>query len=184
MLDRNFVINLSYRDTDMNYYILHLYNIPVQINAKTIVELGQGQSTYALCAAANKTQGEFYSFDMGPNGHLRLYPEGEGILEQEPRYHFEMIKSQEAGRKWNKPIDFLLHDTSHRYEETKEELELWPKWIRKRGVYVMHDTGHEAGDGMGCRKALDEWYLKNMDNWTIVHLQDPKIVGMSILIKI
>ena len=116
------------------------------------------------------------------------YPEGEGILEQEPKCHFLQGDTRDVEKKWQIPwigeVDFMLHDTSHRYEETKAELEIYPKLIRKRGIYTMHDTGHEAGDGMGCRQALNEWYEKNKEEWTIVHLLDTKIIGMSVLCKI
>ena len=107
MIDRNYVINLANRNTDINEYLMSIYNIPVQINAQTIVELGAGQSTYALTAVANKTGGEFYSIDLGEDSHLRLFPEGKGVLEQEPRYHFINKKALEAVKTWSFPIDFL-----------------------------------------------------------------------------
>jgi cephalosporin hydroxylase len=185
MIDRNFVINLAHRNTDINEYLMSLYNMAIQINAQTIVELGAGQSTFALTAAAIKTGGEFYSIDLSINSRERLYDEGSGaMLDTEPKYHFIQGDDREIAKTWKKEIDFLLHDTDHLYESTLAELRLWTSFIKKRGIYVMHDTGHEAGDGMGCRKALNEWHEQNKERWIVVHLLDTKILGMSVLIKI
>ena len=54
-------------------------------------------------AAANKTGGEIYSIDVGWGAHLRLYPQGEGLLEKEPRFHFI-----EAARACAKPCGTYL----------------------------------------------------------------------------
>lgn len=184
MIDRNYIANLAQSDTDINVYLMSLYNIPVQINAQTIVELGAGQSTFALTAAANMTKGQFYSFDMGPAPQTwcRGFPTGIGILENEERFHFTQISDIDAEKSWSKPIDFLFLDTSHTYQHTRQELEVWPRHVRQGGIFVMHDTAHEAGDGMGCRKALNEWI--DSSKYTIVHLLDPKIIGLSIMVKL
>lgn len=185
MLDRNFVLNLANRSTDINEYIMSLYNIPVQINARTIVELGAGQSTYALTAAANKTEGQFYSIDLFKSARDRLWEGRHGLmLDDEPRYHFVEGDDMKIVKTWDKPIDFLFIDTSHLYEHTKNELEAWTPHVLIGGVIMMHDTNHESGDGMGCRKALDEFVKKYPNNFAVVHLLDTKIIGMSILVKL
>lgn len=185
MLDRNYVINLALRDTDMNYFVMHLYNIPIQIKAKTIVELGAGQSTFAMTAAANVTGGEFYSIDLSLDARGRLYDEDLSILDKNPKYHFIGGDDMEIVKTWDKEIDFLLIDTSHTLEHTQAELAIWPTKVRKGGIIAMHDTAHEAGTGVGCRQALDEFMeSKEGENYRVVHLLDPKIIGMSILIKL
>lgn len=183
-LDRNYVMNQCQKNNDINEYLMSIYNIPVQLNAQTIVELGAGESTFALTAAANKTGGQFYSIDIGRGAVERFTPDGISILANEPRYYFIEGDTRVLGKTWDKMADFIFHDTSHVYDQTKIELDLWPKFVRKGGVYMMHDTGHEAGDGMGCRQALNEWYDLHKKEWAIVHLMDTKVLGASVLIKL
>lgn len=184
ILDRNYINNLAQYQTDINQYILSLYNIPVQINAQTIVELGSGQSTFAFLAAANKTNGQLYSFDIGPfpATPLRGFPTGESILTEASRLHYTQISDLEAEKTWNKPIDVLFLDTSHTYQHTKQELLVWPRHLRRNGIFIMHDTAHEAGDIMGCRQALNEWL--DSEKYTCVHLLDTLIIGLSVMVKL
>lgn len=184
MLDKNFVLQLAGRDTDINEYLMSLYNIPVQMKAQTIVELGAGQSTFALCAAVNKTAGQFYSIDLYKSARDRLWEGNHGMmLDDEPRYHFIQGNDMEIVKSWDKPIDFLFIDTSHQYEHTKQELEAWTPYVVGGGIIMMHDTGHESEDMKGCRRALDEFVEKNRDSFVDVHLLDRKLIGMSVLIK-
>lgn len=184
MLDEDFVRNLVKKDNEISEYLLSLYNIPVQINAKTIIELGAGESTFALTAAANKTEGEFYSIDIGEGAVERYSPGGLEVFKNEPRYHFIQGDDRKVVKTWNKGIDFLFLDTTHIYSHTKQELEEWIPFVVGGGVIAMHDTAHQSGDGTGCRKALDEFLEKNPDNFTVVHLLDTKHLGMSILVRL
>jgi predicted O-methyltransferase YrrM len=86
---------------------------------------------------------------------------------------------------WNKPIDFLFIDTSHTYEQTTLEIQRWFPLVRKGGQIAMHDTAQEDIIFQGCRKALDEFLLTDEGKkYSVVHLLDTKIMGMSILNKL
>src|SRR3990167_5373082 len=87
-LDYNYVKMLSERDSDISQHIMLLYIIPVLMSAQTIIELGAGQSSFALTAEASKTGGIVYSFDLTPESICRLFPEGEGVLEGHPKFRF------------------------------------------------------------------------------------------------
>lgn len=184
MLDFNYALQLAGRNTDMNEYILSLYNIVVQRNYKVVVELGAGQSTYALTAAVNATKGQFYSVDVTSVAPLRGFEQGEGVLEKEPRYHQIVLDDMDLVKKWDKEIDFLFIDSSHLYKHTLDELNSWPKFVKKGGIIMMHDTAHQSGIQMECRQALNEWLKTNGDDYGVVHLLDTKIAGMSILLKL
>lgn len=183
MIDFNFVLQLAGRNTDINEYLLSLYNIPVQMNAKMIVELGAGQSTYALTASANETKGQFYSIDVTEGAIARGYSLENNPLKDEERYHFILGDDMEVVKTWDKEIDFLFLDTSHLLEHTRAELKAWLPLVREGGVIMMHDTAHKTGDGMGCRQALNE-FLEENDNYFPLHLLDTKYIGMSILCKL
>jgi len=184
-IDFNYVNNLAFRDTDINEHLLDLYGVAVGMNAKVIVELGAGQSTYALTAAANETKGQLYSVDLGKDAVTRLFPQGEGVLDKEERYHFIQGDDMEIVKTWNTPIDFLFLDTSHLYEDTKKEIEAWFPKVKKGGIIAMHDVAHEEGLGTGCRKALDE-FMKSEEgkDYRVLQLLDTKHLGMAILIKL
>lgn len=183
MIDRNSVLNLAGKSTDINEYLMSIYNIPVQINAQTVVELGCGNSTVALLAAVNKTQGQLYCFDVGADSFTRSGLEDE--IRKEPRFHFTQGFVLESVKQWNKPIDFLLHDLSHLYDSTKDEIAAWFPFVRSGGIIFAHDTNHEAGDGMGCRQAYNEFMdSEEGKKYRIIHLLDTKILGGSVLIKL
>ena len=56
MIDSDFVWNLTLRDTDIKEHLMTLYSMVVMSKAKTILEIGSGQSTFALTAAANENE--------------------------------------------------------------------------------------------------------------------------------
>lgn len=179
MIDYDYVLMLSQRDTDIAQHLFHLYSVAIEINAKTIVEIGAGQSTHVLTAVVNKTNGEFYSHDLSLDARLRLFPEGEGILDKEPRYHFVGGDNLVTGLNWNKPIDLLFIDSSHTYAGTLAELNLWVKWVRKGGIICMHDTSRVWVD---CRKALDDFMADKKDQF--VRYQYENQNGFTILKKL
>ena len=178
-LDFNYVLMLAQRDTDISQHLLYLYLLAVFINAKTVVEIGAGQSTYALTAAVNTTKGEFYSHDLSLQARLRLFPEGEGVLDVEPRYHFVGGDNLITGINWKKPIDFLFIDSSHTYEGTRAELDLWVKWVRKGGIICLHDTSTSWVD---CRRALEDFLADKEGQFIRVQYENQN--GFTILKKL
>lgn len=182
-IDRNTILNIAGESSDMNEYILSLYNMPVQIGAKNIWEIGSGRSTLALVAAANKTGGHITSVDIGGWDTLNRWQNGESILKQEP--NFTMITGSSLDVELPKePIDFFFLDSGHTYQLTLDELNRWCPLVRKRGIIAMHDMAHEAGEQMQCRQAFNDWYKLHEEEYIVVHLLDTKITGMSIMVKI
>ena len=187
MIGFDYVLMLTQRDTDISQHLLYLYLLATEIGAKTVVEIGAGQSTYALTAAVNKTKGEFYSIDLSEESRLRLFPQGEGVLEKEPRYHFikgnSVINDTPLGdsvvKSWDKEIDFLFIDSAHTYDVTIKELNLWVKWVRKGGIICLHDTSTHWTD---CRKALEDYLADKKDQF--LRLQFENQNGFTILKKL
>lgn len=185
MLDYTFVLNQAFKSNDINEYVLTLFNQVIQNDAKVVIELGAGQSTFAFTAGVNVTKGKFYSIDMGgKEATLRFCPNWEGILDKEGRLEFIQGDDMEIVKTWDKEADILFIDTSHTYEHTKAELEAWPKFVKVGGQLIMHDTAHKEGVGVGCRKALDEFLEKHKGEYSIIHLLDTKHIGLSILNKL
>jgi len=164
MIDFQYVLDLEKRDTDINEHLRTLYTIPFAMGAKTIVEIGAGQSTFTLTAVANALESDFYSIDLYESAttqHAPVFKEGEGVLEKEPRCHRIIGDSLEVAKTWDKEIDFFFLDSGHTYELTRDELQAWTPFVRKGGVICLHDMIHTDPILVGCRKAFDEWIDKN-----------------------
>ena len=170
MLDRDDVVQASKITSDIQEHLLTLYDLALEINAKTVVELGAGQSTCAFIAAVNATEGQFYSIDVVP-----------GSLAIEPRHHPITGDDLEVVKAWDKEIDFLFIDTLHTYEHTTRELDSWTESVRNGGIIAMHDTNGVSGAFPGCRAALDEFLGTHREEYSAVHY--PNCNGLSVLRK-
>lgn len=169
MIDLDFVWKLTLRDSDINEHLLTLYGLVVATKSRTVLEIGSGQSTFALTAAVNETKGELFSIDLTPElSSLRLYPEAKGLLPTEPRYHSIEGDSKAVG--WDKPIDLLFIDSGHSYELTLLELRKYAAWVKVGGWILAHDTGEFNNIFADCRRAMldfiDEtgWRFRTMNN--------------------
>lgn len=184
MIDRNFVLNLAHQDSDTSEYLMSLYNIPKQMKAKTIVEIGAGRSSFALVAAANETDGYVTSIDVGGAITLNRVDNGQELMKNEKR--LIMIEDNSLKVKWppNVPIDFLFWDSEHTPDLSRREIIKWFPLVRSGGIIMAHDTGHEDPDKQGARMALDKYLKTNPRHYTVVHLLDTKIIGMSILVRL
>lgn len=185
MIDRNFILNLAQEDTDTSQYLMSLYNIPIQMGAKTIVEIGAGRSTFALVAAANRIgeSSNVTSIDLGGRDTLNRVTGGEELMKKEGRLF--LFQESSLTVRWGTPIDFLFLDSEHTYDLTVAEIDKWFPLVRRGGVIMCHDTGHEGEDKQGAVQALKEFMeSKEGKKYRRVDLMDTKIIGMSILIKI
>ncbi len=102
-------------------------------------------------------------------------------------------------------IDLLLIDTSHKYEHTKEEIEIWSPHLSNNAIMLFHDTNMGTGpyarmDGSigfsfdnerGVIKAIEEFLGRQFDEksffcdfakgYLIMHY--PNCNGLTILKK-
>ena len=178
-MNLDYVWELTLRETDTKGHLITLYGLAVASKAKTILEIGAGQSTFALTAAANENQGEFYSLDLTPKlSSLRLFPEGEGVLEKEPRYH--PIEGSSLDVEWDKPVDFFFLDSGHQYELTLSELKKYTPFVKKGGWIVCHDTGEFNNENFAdCRRAMTDFLAEVGWKFRTINCQS----GLSIIRK-
>lgn len=136
MITRKDVVRRAELGSDIAGFLLLLYNITKEIEAKTIVELGvrYGESTQAFLATINENRGKLYSIDMQPCTEIREK------LKDEPNWNFIEGHDLQIEEDWDETIDFLFIDTSHEYEHTLKELHQWGKHVRKGGIIALHDT--------------------------------------------
>jgi hypothetical protein len=126
-----------------------LFFFALDARPKLMVELGTGpgNSTRVLLAAASITNSTLLSVDRKDCGGLDL-PFKE-------RWHFVQSDDIAFGRtgfvQWcsshnlQPQIDFLFIDTSHWYEQTKQEIEIWGPFLSAHGIMVLHDTNMGKG---------------------------------------
>ncbi len=139
--------------SDISDHLNLLFHRVVERRPRLIVELGTrgGASTRALLAGAEVVDALVLSVDLDDCGTLPL-PHGE-------RWRFirgDDVAFGESGfREWAEGegveprVDLLFLDTSHEYEHTKRELEVWLPHLAPEGVIMLHDTN--MGEGIFTR---------------------------------
>jgi hypothetical protein len=135
-------------------HLLILYSLAVGSQAQVIVDLGLGQTTGALRAAASKTGGHVYSCDFDQRRWRHL------LAEQDERWTLFLEPARQAIDKIPEPVDFAVHDAAHNYRDVRRDLErLLPK-MRRYAMLCVHDTQHARlyGDMLAAiRDATRGW---------------------------
>ena len=64
----------------------------------------------------------------------------------------------EVAENWDRKIDILHIDGSHKYEDVKKDFETWSKFLNDDGVILLHDTCVEeyCGNGYGVKRFFEE----------------------------
>jgi len=115
-------------------HLLILYSLVIGLRAKTIVDLGLGQTTGALRAAALQTGGVVHTcdFDKRRFGHI--------LSEQDKHWKLYLEPSSSFFHKIPEPIDLVMHDGAHDYLNVRRDLEALIPKMRKFGIICVHDT--------------------------------------------
>lgn len=154
-----------------------LFWLAIKSNAKNIVEIGVGHSTTPLIMAAKRNGGRLFSTDIGTHHALQV-PEYADIWTWKGG-----IDSVEMGKQWNDSIqgyiDFLYLDTSHFYEATIKELEIWMPHMKIGGWFVCHDVSSCISNVF---KAIAEYIIK-INDVNIEYHHYPDYYGFGILIR-
>jgi predicted O-methyltransferase YrrM len=135
-------------------------------NVQTVIELGTrtGVSTIAWLFALERTGGRLWSVDMDAKPGIGDYP------------HWTFIQGDDEDPvvfgQLPKPVDILFLDTSHHYQHTKRELELYRSFVKPGGLIVCHDTelpipeGHPHGDpAYPVKRAIEEFVAQYGYRW-------------------
>jgi cephalosporin hydroxylase len=127
--------------SDIFQHLPRLRQEVVDRDAKVIVELGvrSARSTVALLAGAEVTGGVVWSVDIADP-----YPPEE-ILGH-PSWVFVRGNDLELVVEAPEPIDVLFIDTSHTYDQTLAELDVYGPKVRAGGVILLHDIELEHPD--------------------------------------
>ncbi len=116
-----------------------------ELKPEVVVELGvdYGFSSYVFARAGAGMVYGIDSFEGDPEaGHRDTM---QAVVDRQADLgvkNLVLIKGYfaEVAKTWDKPIDILHIDGRHRYEDVKEDFEIWSKFVRSGGVILMHDT--------------------------------------------
>ena len=192
-------------------YICTIFSDVIVQKPSFIVELGTrgGESTKAVLAAASYSQATVLSIDVDDCGYVDL-PE-----DFQKNWHFvqsdDVIFGQDHFIDWcksngTKPeIDVLFIDSSHLYEHTKQEIDIWFKYIAEDGIVIFHDTNMARlyrklnnslafgwNNNRGVIRAIEDYFDRDFDenkvfvttanNWLVRHY--PYSSGLTLLKRI
>lgn len=129
-------------DTDIRDHLAYFVETCEELDAKRVIELGvrDGNSTVAWLYGLDKTEGHLWSVD--PDGRavgtipddrwtfVYGYDTDQAVIDQLPTQ-----------------VDVVFIDTTHYYQHTLDELELYVPRVRPGGRVLLHDTELEMPDG-------------------------------------
>lgn len=197
------IIRESERRSDISDHLLTLYAEALEVKPRVIVELGtrEGESTRALLRVAEHCLGTLVSVDTSDCSHIV----------SSDRWRFVRSDDIEFERNWSdwarsrglpEEIDFLFVDTSHLYDHTRAEIQVWFPHLSSTAKAAFHDTnlntvfrrrdgslGPGWNNQRGVIRAIEEYLGVRVDerrafsgivrNWLIRH--DPACSGLTIL---
>lgn len=123
--------------SDVNEHLPTLVEICARLDAKRVIELGVrgGTSTIAWLYGVCETEGELWSVDVSqppPIKHSRWH-----FVRGEDTDPFVLSQLPEE-------VDAVFVDTDHRYDLTREEIQLYAPRVRSGGCMIFHDTAEES----------------------------------------
>lgn len=180
------LIEIASIEHDINYFLMLMYEMAVSIGKKSdddfnIVELGVrgGSSTIAFLSALEKLgKGKLWSCDIEPlqeelvqkvveGGLYNFWYFWQGDSIEFPVAHFQ-----------NKRPDIVFVDTSHEYDQTVKEIEIWTPILKEGGRMLFHDTLSRR-EGVGIPV---EQFVKNRKNrWDYYNID--VTTGLGVLTK-
>jgi len=153
-------------ESDLASAVLLLYNKVLELKAKLVLELGvrSGISTRAFLLALKETNGKLISID------IKDYPGTRETIKRmnlDKYWTFIVADDREYYKELDKKFDIIFIDTSHEYKHTLFEIEKYSRFLKPRGVLLLHDT--RAKDYPGVKKAIltflekhPEWEFKEL----------------------
>lgn len=137
-----YTLEHSKHPTDIHQHLTTLHGLVTSIGAKTVLELGvnTGESTIALLEAVAATDGKLISVDQQDLPQTRPMLERYGLT---GRWEFHLMDDIKFGTEvWpkGKLADLIFVDTSHIFDHTKREIEVYEPILRPGGIMVFHDT--------------------------------------------
>lgn len=133
--------------SDIYLHLPRMVTLVDALNAQHVIELGTrtGVSTIAWLYALEQTGGRLTSIDIDERPDIGEWD------------HWTFIQGDDldpAVISTLDPADIVFIDTSHLYEHTRAELNIYRHLVRPGGVIVCHDTQLQRPEGAPARPAF------------------------------
>ena len=141
-------------------FYLHRHEVPflskmVAQAKETIVEIGcafGGSTTVLLLNAPLKSK--VFSIDPFVKDSQGVFQANESVCRRSVKTALSKMNklhalkgwtlmsktSQEAEKSWERQIDLLFIDGSHKYEDVKNDFEIWSRHVAPEGKIILHDS--------------------------------------------
>lgn len=146
------------KQTDICKHLKRLYAMVVYLNAQRVVELGTrtGESTVALLEGVRETGGHLWSIDLDVCRTAKEMIRSYGYSDS-----WTFLRGDSADpnvARFTALLDLVFVDTSHTYEQTMKEINLWfPQVNPRAGAMLFHDVESRPE----VRKAIKDSSLPN-----------------------
>lgn len=175
------------KETDISDHLNTIYAIAMAKKPKVILELGTrgGESTKVLTHVAQKFGSRGYSVDLSEAPDwLNSRTDWKHFVYDDTKFPEIITKNWPDGTTFD-GIDLLFLDTSHFYEHTLQELELYWDLINPDGVLILHDTncteevtrrlsgGSNQGwnNSRGVIRAVEEFFECKIDESMLLSIE-------------
>ena len=162
--------------SDINEHLPTFYSLVQRLDAKHVIELGtrSGVSTIAWLHALNATGGRLTSVDVDAKPAIGEHD------------HWSFIQGDDLSAEVFAQLDMaeiVFIDTSHLYDHTIRELNLYRWLVKPGGLMVLHDTmlerpiGAPVRPAFPVRTAIEEFVEVNGFRW----VNHPNCWGLGIV---
>ena len=151
--------------SDIHEHLPTLVTLVEELDAKHVIELGtrSGVSTIAWLYALAQNDGRLTSVDLDDPPPIGEFP------------HWRFIKGDDLNLEVFDQLDeadIVFIDTSHTFEQTRRELNLYKWLVRPGGMIVLHDTelgwpsdSPPTDPHFPVRKAVEEFVATEGRTW-------------------
>ncbi len=158
--------------SDINEHLPAFVEIAREITASRIIELGvrEGVSTIGWLYALSvlwPTSGHLWSVDVNfPTDAAPVR-----LLDADALARWTFIRGRDESRAVREAlpndVDIVFIDTAHTLDQTRTELDLYARRVRRGGRIVLHDTLENAVEtGYPVRTAIEEFCDRRDLRWT------------------
>lgn len=160
--------------SDISFHLPTFVGVAEHLYAKHVIELGtrSGVSTIAWLYALERTGGHLTSVDISPRPDIGEFA------------HWTFHQSDDLDPKLLSelaPADIVFIDTSHTYDQTLAELNVYQHLVRRGGVFLLHDTEVAHPDDAPAyptfpvKKAVEQFTTENGYRW----VNEPRGFGLA-----
>jgi cephalosporin hydroxylase len=160
--------------SDVQLHLPTFVGVADHLKAQHVIELGTrtGVSTIAWLYAMERTGGHLTSVDVDPRPDIGEFPQ----------WTFHQANDLDPALLGELSVaDIVFIDTSHDYDQTLAELNVYQHLLRHGGVFLLHDTELEHPEGAPAypiypvKKAVQRFVAEQGYRW----INEPKCFGLA-----